>query len=1084
MNDEHKSVANHRFDLRAAIARERSSHELNRELPDVTLEQVQLQFDLYEDVYELLVENSKMCLLTREFVYRIDLDDPLSVSRVPLPLLPREDVPSPRAWLHPSGEMIFLQLNSRNHFLLHSLYSQFKPLPRFKGLNIEFLAFSHHSIQVQSTDIAIVTYEGNVHVACVKWHDPTMLVKKRDDKFVKHAITLKKPVKGLLFSDDFRKLEILTAEGKKMSWLLTSDDLTSTLRQSPEEQILFTSQCSYQCHVSGSSYYCISNSTGEIRSNDHCANRTSGNLASRLDFEARASYRSLVSSDYYLLYLAPDGKSLILMSKLLQLSPISISLQPVIGDEVVLGVTAESTGQTRWLFTNNNIYEIILSNESVSLWYSFYITGEYEHALQIIETAAQSCDSIALRNTIYAKQAYEMLQKGGLGIDLPHQGPKIQRQHMRYLEEGIRLLAKLNELFEKVTLMLLRGSEDESASAPVSNALMRKYFLHVSGHSRYPDEKICKIVLSSLLVNSYLEAIHKGASHEISSKLLSAKIESRHDLMEDMSVSMFSFMKQNLENVDSKMIYELMTVMGFEEQLVRFADLLKDYEFLSLYHIQAESWNPALKALEKLYLTDRRRSMQVIYDTSATLLAKATKPTIELWLTLEDVNYEGLLPAIIQFNDCHQYLAHEQNLTLWFLLEIILKKRVNSSMISDQYLAMLASHSIREDDQVINNAILKTLETLRGYASDSNQQVLFDANFLLRTCLRFGRIEPAVSILLHDLRQYDTALTLSLDSCSYPLSEAVLKIFDEHFLGKNCSIERKNAASASNENNNPFLPGSSKTRLEDGHLNTRRILWRTYARSLIERACNAPDADFRTMRNHVRHLNQGNFCVSERAGAEQAEELTARISPGLPSSQLCEVLDYVFGLSKFFSGSEDLLTLKDLLPLLPESIIIDQFRDDIVESLHRYNNEINRLTIEMEESASTSLKLLKQIGISNLRREQGELYSIIEAGESCCLCREMLIEKDALVFTNCHHGCHKECAARFFLQLKGNYQLKKIMQSIKNLSGTVSKSYLDDFLTKSCPSCNESNLNNIEGELTSKFESMGWSLSHVTISRT
>lgn len=1069
-----------------------SSLIMNNEVPEINLEQVQLQFSLRNEMRELLVENNKMYIFTLNNVYRIDLSNPLSALRVALPGDSIEPLTLTNVWLNPSGDFLIIQINFKSHFLLHSSYSQFKPLPRLKGLRVEFLVFSQAQELTDTGDFVASTKEGVVYVVSIKFHDPKTQGNKRDDKYVRQVYSAKLQIAGILISENNDSFQLFTAIGSKFTWsiqLATLHDLIQAFRQTPKEETIFRTDVLNHFHVLTPFYYCFSGTSGGIISNDRNVITPSSNVTDWEAYNFHLGKRSLLATDYYLLHVTSDCKSLVILSKIMHRPPLVISLSSIVGDELVLGVTEETNGQTQWLFTQNNVYEIIISNEYLSLWYSFYKTGSYENALKMVDASAETCDVWSIKNIIYVKQAYELLQQGGLGLDFSSESSKDQQHRFECLKKGIGLLAKLQEPFEKVTLMLLSTNDENRFLYTSSRELLRDYLLVKFKQAGHSEEKMNNIILSSWIVKTYLEAVQKTESYvarETFSNLSSDTLQDKtKNELKSLEASMLSFLQNNIQNIDSKTVYELMIRMGFADSLVKFAELLKDYEYIVYHHIDNESWSKAIQAMKKLHYQNSQNSSRVIFDTSFLVLLRAPQISTEFWLTLDDLDFEKLLPAILHFNQLHKTLPYSQNPIFRFFLKLIFEKGIRSLDINNQYLSLLMAHSISSDESHVIKDILKTLEFLRNILDGSGQNMAFDADFLLRTCLRFQKIEPAVSILIKEFKQYETALTLALNNGSCRLSEFVLMEFDKYSKKKG-NID---TAKLSNEVNTFSGHDFSSTRLEDDSLKFRKSLWFMYARFLINCVCNGIHFDIPIIAEKSKLGHQFPCSLDEKSLATISADLkvTEKVSEA-QSSLLSEVLSYLFGLSKSYGGSADLLSFKDLLPLLPESVLINHFRDDIVQSLHHYNNQINHLGLEMQESAITASKLKAQVAESNYETIKGHIYTIIEPGESCCLCRKILMEKNILVFPNCHHGCHKECAARFFLQRKGDYRFKKLFQNFKHSSDIAHKNALDDFLTRACPLCNESNLNTLDDETIdsewSKADVADWSMSHVTFSRT
>ena len=145
--------------------------------------------------------------------------------------------------------------------------------------------------------------------------------------------------------------------------------------------------------------------------------------------------------------------------------------------------------------------------------------------------------------------------------------------------------------------------------------------------------------------------------------------------------------------------------------------------------------------------------------------------------------------------------------------------------------------------------------------------------------------------------------------------------------------------------------------------------------------------------------------------------------------------------------------------------MINNFKEEIVKSLNQYNNKINQLTLEMKESLNISSNLKLQIRDSNKISEKAKIYSIIEPGELCQICKKLLINKNFIYFPNCHHGHHKDCLIRAYIKLKGNYRFKKIFLHFKKNPSAVNKRELDDMITRECLLCNDGNILVVDNSL-------------------
>ncbi|CAI5760545.1 unnamed protein product [Candida verbasci] len=343
-----------------------------------------------------------------------------------------------------------------------------------------------------------------------------------------------------------------------------------------------------------------------------------------------------------------------------------------------------------------------------------------------------------------------------------------------------------------------------------------------------------------------------------------------------------------------------------------------------------------------------------------------------------------------------------------FIPAILLYCKKNSPTPIIQFLQKI--HEKGYKSKTLNNYYLTLLIESghdKQFIKFIQSERLYDQNFILRLCIANTRYQPAIIIYI-SWNLFKQALDLALKNNLTNLAELVLTKYEEH-------IEE--------ESNSPTT-SSDDLLLQQESYSTRKKLWLIFAKHLIDNLGNTTD-----------FLHDDNT--------------------------LNGVLKYILGNS--------ILGLKDLLPLFPENIMVNDFKDEIVKTLNEYNNKINQLSIEMKESIEISSNLKQQLKESKL--EKSKIYSIIEPGEPCRLCNELLIAKNFIIFPNCNHGFHKECLI-VNLSKSNNYKFKKIYQNFKK-NPEINKNELTEIIVKDCLLCNSSNINSID----TNFElSSDWNL--------
>ena len=100
-----------------------------------------------------------------------------------------------------------------------------------------------------------------------------------------------------------------------------------------------------------------------------------------------------------------------------------------------------------------------------------------------------------------------------------------------------------------------------------------------------------------------------------------------------------------------------------------------------------------------------------------------------------------------------------------------------------------------------------------------------------------------------------------------------------------------------------------------------------------------------------------------------------------------------------------LLKIDDLLPWFPDFVVIDKFKDRVVESLEDYNSRIDELKGEMMEYTSSAEKIRNEI--QALKGRRGE----IQGNQVCELCDQAILSRVFYLFP-CSHAFHADCLTR------------------------------------------------------------------------
>ena len=752
---------------------------------------------------------------------------------------------------------------------------------------------------------------------------------------------------------------------------------------------------------------------------------------------------------------------------------------------------------------------LLIINQT-SVWYNYYKLGKYEKALNCLEDPDSK--NYFKKDMVLVKQGYDYLQKGGFGIDFADED--IDQDLFNLQIKGIRILGQLSEPFEKVCLMLLNLQQpliddDRAKRNYSSDKLLVEYLLVKFKIAKTIERsRIRVIILSTWIIELMLRttyALENEVNLQTSSEApitrkddsTQKNFEKSRSMLKSLDNQFENFLSQNYKILDTKTVYQVISNLHYPSKLIYFAELIKDYGFILNYYIDIEDWDNALKTLIKIYTVSETHNVDIIYKKSAVLLINSPKLTVDTWLKFPSLNYEKLLPAILIFNKNNHALSLADNPSIPFLLKVIYDKGIKDKALNNCYLSLLITYPFNDDNtkKRCTRYIVKFLNYAKSESINNSKKLsMYSADFILRLCINHKQYQPAVLILINDMGLYEQALKLSIDNELTELAEFVLKKYEESILNSgDFELVGEDYELVYDKMETEDINSVSKIKLEEDNFSSRKKLLMMFAKYIIDGICQGKEFEILDI---VGDDKESNILVSQNNGSEKQNGDTVKdvtndlidsmsktdnlVIREINLSKLNKALRYLLNLSFGNNSNSNIITLKDLLPLFPESIMINNFKDEIVKSLNQYNTRINQLSSEMQESLNITHNLKNQIKESRKRGTRGKIYTIIEPGEPCKLCQNLLINKNFVCFPNCHHNFHKDCLVKYYLKLKSDYRFKKIFQDFKKNTNVSNKEELDDIMLKECVLCNDGNISTIDANLIdidrNKSELQEWQL--------
>lgn len=140
-----------------------------------------------------------------------------------------------------------------------------------------------------------------------------------------------------------------------------------------------------------------------------------------------------------------------------------------------------------------------------------------------------------------------------------------------------------------------------------------------------------------------------------------------------------------------------------------------------------------------------------------------------------------------------------------------------------------------------------------------------------------------------------------------------------------------------------------------------------------------------------------------------------------------------------FLKSCELLKISDILPFFPDFVLIEDFKEEICETLEEYNIHIEELKKEMDEATKSAEDIRFDI------RELKNKHAIIPVNELCRICNKTLLTRQFYIFP-CQHLFHADCLLDTLINSypsRKNKRIKMLNEQIQNLKNSSKSYYLN-----------------------------------------
>lgn len=275
-----------------------------------------------------------------------------------------------------------------------------------------------------------------------------------------------------------------------------------------------------------------------------------------------------------------------------------------------LGLVADHKKNTFWLFTTQDIFEIVVNDEDRDIWKIMLADQHFDAALHYARNPTQR-DAVATASGDY------LVGKG------------------QYLEAA-NVYGKSSKPFEQVALTFIDHDEQDA---------LRKYLL--TKLSTYKKASVMqRVMVASWLVEVFMSKLNSlddtiTTKAELSENTNTAESKDR---LSTVRAEFQDFVTRYKSDLDRKTTYDIISSHGREEELLFYASTVNDYNYVLSYWVQRERWSESLAVLKK------QTDPEIFYKYSTVLMAHAAVELVDIMMRQSHLDARKLIPALLNYN--------------------------------------------------------------------------------------------------------------------------------------------------------------------------------------------------------------------------------------------------------------------------------------------------------------------------------------------------------------------------------------------------------------------------------------------------
>ena len=389
--------------------------------------------------------------------------------------------------------------------------------------------------------------------------------------------------------------------------------------------------------------------------------------------------------------------------------------------ETALCLVADQRKNTYWLFTTQEIYEIVATDEDRDVWKIMLNSQKFDLASQYAKTPSQK-DAVAMASGDYL-----------IG----------RRQYM----EAASVYGKSSRPFEQVALTFIDHAEQDA---------LRKYLL--TKLSMFNKSSLMqRVMIASWLIEIFMSKMN-SLDDTITTKAQLTENTNTASTKDELGLvrrEFRDFVTRYKADLDPKTTYEIISSHGREQELLSYATAIEDNNYVLSYWIQRERWPESLEVLKQ------QTDPEMFYRYSSVLIGYVPTELVDILMRHTDLDPRMLIPALLNYNNDNT-VPLGQNQAARYLNFCINTLQSTDGAIHNTLISIYASSPTTSESALLSYLSAQAL----------SKTAYYDADFAFRLCVQHSRVQSAVHIY-SSMGQYSSAVSLAIKFNEIELASTV-----------------------------------------------------------------------------------------------------------------------------------------------------------------------------------------------------------------------------------------------------------------------------------------------------------------------